>query len=510
MSTQFRFRHLNRIVGVFVLAGTSVLFAGLYLVGRTHHWNETTVAVDVDFPAATASLLRTGLPVRILGNDVGEVAATRLATGGHTLVTLALRSGGVALHTDCYAMVHTPVAGLLGDTFVEVWPGEAPDTLQLIEPGKDAKNARYPVIPGRAGEDVVELARQGIASFGQAGAQLRDLVAENRVQFAAMVASVKRTADHVDSFAMDEKPRLAAALARVEAAADAMEQMVAENRANVRTLSGKLPGTVDDLDATARTLAAAGASGRTAVADTAADLHRTLARINDAAAQMETDASAAAPMVADAATVAHQVASGQGSVGTAVMDDHLATRARDAVESANQRLDEVAPMTAAMGRLTMTGLVAGGYDTRSRSGTVSVGGRLGFEADVYLQAEISHRSPARGVQGHESGVDLDLTLVAGWLPLAGHHWSPEIAVGLIETEPGAFTVLPLWRDRLAIRVMARAKHHGDSNDSRREQGAALVRATADVRVWRGLWVEGGVDDLSNAPGPWFGGRLELR
>jgi hypothetical protein len=218
--------------------------------------------------------------------------------------------------------------------------------------------------------------------------------------------------------------------------------------------------------------------------------------------------------MADTAAITHQIASGQGSVGSAVMDDHMAARARDAIESANARLDEVRPVTTAVGKLTVTGLVAGGYDTRSHSGTIGVGGRLGFTDDAFIEADLSHRSPARGVQGHENSLALDVTLVAGWLPLSGsrvgQRWSPAIAAGLIETEPGAYAVLPVWRDRLDLRVMARAKHHGDSTDDQREQGAALVRATADVRVWRGLWVEGGVDDLANAPGPWFGGRLELR
>jgi ABC-type transporter Mla subunit MlaD len=508
MSTAFRFRHLNRIVGVFVLSAAAVLIAGLVLVGRTQHWNESTVAVDVDFPASTTSLLRPGLPVRILGADAGEITAAHLATGGRTLVTLALRTGSVPLHSDCYALVHTPVAGLLGDTFIEIWPGESPDMLDLGSPGHGG--AHVPVIPGRAGEDVVELARQGIASFGKAGAELRDMVAENRVQFAAMIASVKRTADHVDSFAVDERPRLSAALARVEAAADEIEHMVAENRNNVRALGDRLPGAVADLQSSARAVTAAGDSGRTTMADTAADVQRTLAHISSAAAAMQQDAAAAEPALKDAAAVAHQVASGQGSVGQAVMDDKLATQARDAVAAANARLAELAPVTTAVGGLTVTGLAEGGYDTRSRSGTVGVGSRLGFDPEAFMQAEISHRSPARGVAGHERSLDIDLTLVAGWKPLAGHAWSPEIAAGLVETEPGGWAVLPLWRDRLALRALVRAKHHGAGDDPQREEGSALVRATVEVRVWRGLWIAGGVDDAARAPGPWAGGRLEIR
>ena len=74
---------------------------------------------------------------------------------------------------------------------------------------------------------------------------------------------------------------------------------------------------------------------------------------------------------------------------------------------------------------------------------------------------------------------------------------------MIDTRIGGYAEMPLWSDRLAVRVMARQKQNNrDLDDRRYEHGTVMLRSTASLRVWSNIYVVGGVDDCIDAPGAW--------
>ncbi|MBA3708005.1 MAG: MCE family protein [Planctomycetes bacterium] len=498
MNPSFKFRHLNRIVGAFVLAGVAVLLAGIVVVGKARHWMERSFSVDVAFRAQDIGLLHTGLPVKILGDSAGQVMDAHLQSSTETRATLSIReSFRKALRADCYAIVHTPVAGLLGETFVEVWPGQSTVPLQ-----NDA------LIPGKPGEDLVELAKNSVASFGQAAGEIRDLIAENRKEIAQAIINVRRMSDNLDHLVSDNQALVNQVLTRLDEMGRQVSELVAENRANVKESTARLPAAIDHLGAGGKAIADAGVQARDLIAENRADLRLIAGRLASAAPKVDRIAT-------DLQAVTDQIASGKGTVGKLVMEDTAHDKVVKATDSLTERLEELKPITGGMSELKLYGGLEGGQDFRSGSWTAGVYLRLEPRAWKFYQGGVSYRSAPRDRDSPKESPDsipVDFNLLLGWrfLRYRNGTYALTVAGGLIETRLGGYVEMPLFGDRLAIRALIRGKHSNRELDDRRyEDGTVLVRATASLRIWKGLYVVSGVNDCVDAPGAWVGARAEL-
>lgn len=501
MSQPYKFRHLNRIVGAFALAACLVLLGGVVLVGKARHWLEPNFHIEVAFPAEELSLLRPGLPVKILGENAGEVLEAHLQSSEETRATLRLRERFKGrLRADAYAVIHTPVAGLIGDTFVEVWPGQATAALPVDAP-----------IVSRRGEDLVKLATRSIQSFGDASGQLRDLIAENRAEVQQAIINVRRMSDNLDRIVADNRELVQHVLTRLEAMGRQVSELIAENRGPLRDAAARLPQAVDDLGAGGRALAGAGERAGRLLDDNAADLRLVMR-----------DLASAAPKVDEAAghirDITGTVARGEGSIGKLVKEDTAHDELVTAVAELKLRLEEVAPVTGGLRELRLYGGTEGGMNTRTGSFTAGVHLRLEPQPWKFYQGGVSYRSAPTDrdptLPESPDSIPVDFTLMLGWRWLETStprtYWLT-LAGGLVETRLGGYAEVPIWSDRVAVRVLARGTHSNrDRADRRFEEGTVLMRATATVRLWRTTWIAGGVDDiLGERRGAWVGARLEL-
>ena len=106
-------------LGLFVLAGTIVLVAGLYLLGAKRGLFRNTITVTAHF--GQVSGLRPGNNVRYAGIDVGTVSSIRIVSDTAVLVTMAIRARDAGhIRTNAIAPGPFPTQG----AWQRLLPGE--------------------------------------------------------------------------------------------------------------------------------------------------------------------------------------------------------------------------------------------------------------------------------------------------------------------------------------------------------------------------------------------------
>ena len=484
MADPFRFRTSHRLVGVFVLLAIAVVVAGVVLMGRSRRWFEGSVAVEVDVPAQDVGLLRPGLPVKMIGSLAGEVdaiASTVRIEDSAAWVRVRLRlarSFRDSLRADAAAVIRTPVAGLFGETFVELVPGSA-----LAPLAADVALAARPQV------DLVAEARRSINQFGDMAGQVRDLVAENREGVQQAVRALNQL------------------IARVDALGEQVATVVGENRDDLRDATGRLPGAVDAIREGAREIGAGAGEIRAAVAENRPAVKATFDNLAPVAARLDA-------LAADLGIITAKVAAGEGTVGKLVMEDAAHDRLVEATANLNQRIEELKPIIASILELKLYAGIDGGtnLDTGSITGHVYL--RLEPKPWKFYQAGISYRTAPddRDVGPEDDDLPVDFNLVLGWRwfeRAPGYVLS--VAGGVVESRVGGWVDIALLRDeRLVLRTLVRdTMRNRDQDDRRYEPGQVLVRSVLAARVWSRIYVSAGVDDVVEDPAAWVGLRAEL-
>lgn len=486
MTDPFRFRALHRAVGIFVLAALAVVVAGVLLMGRSRHWFESAVVVEVDVPAQDVGLLRPGLPVKMIGSPAGEVDVIDKAVrvdGAGTWVRVRLRlarSFRDSLRADAVAVIRTPVAGLFGETFVELVPGSA-----LVPLGSGAALKARPQV------DLVAEARLSVNQVGEMAGQVRDLVAENR-------AGVQQAVTALNQF-----------IARVDALGAQVATVVGENRQDLKETTARLPGAVDAIRDGAREIGAGASEIRAAVAESRPAVKATFDNLVPVTASLDR-------LAADLGIITAQVAAGEGTLGKLVMEDTAHDRLTEATASLNQRIEELKPIIASILDLKLYAGIDGGGNLDS--GVLTGHGYLRLEPKPwkFYQGGISYRTAPddRNVDNDEGdGIAIDFNLVLGWrwFERAPASYILTVAGGLVESRVGGWVDLAiLGEDRLVLRTLVRHKMNDRDEDDRRfEDGTVLVRSVLALRVWSRVYVQAGADDLVDEPAGWVGLRAEL-
>ncbi len=135
MTTQpFKFRHLDSIVGAFVLAVAGIIIAAILLMGSAKQWFTLRTIIpagtqmadpsEVEFIDELAESLPPGTPVEFAGRVVGEVIAAH-SDGGHLRLELSIANTTLArLRPDAKALIKVPLAPFMGQTRVVLKPGQ--------------------------------------------------------------------------------------------------------------------------------------------------------------------------------------------------------------------------------------------------------------------------------------------------------------------------------------------------------------------------------------------------
>ena len=129
MAEPFKLRHVNSVVGVFVLGALALALLGIAAAGRSRRWFEGSVEVGARFPAEALESLAAGAPVTLGAERVGEVLALAPDGGGARARLQIHRSAREQLRADARAVLHVPLGGLLGQPTVELRRGFAERSL---------------------------------------------------------------------------------------------------------------------------------------------------------------------------------------------------------------------------------------------------------------------------------------------------------------------------------------------------------------------------------------------
>ncbi|MCS7183344.1 MAG: MCE family protein [Thermoanaerobaculum sp.] len=219
--------------------------------------------IQAEFPSVAG--LDEKSPVRIAGVRVGIVERIELA-GEKARVTLSL-DPQVRLRRGAWAEVTS--LGLLGDKYVELYPGPAeapplpPGTVlsgespvafdhvlkTAAEVGGDVKEVAASLRHALGGEEGTAKLNEILENIRQLTAETRKMVSENRAQLTATVANFR----DFSATLKEELPKLAEKLHRL---ADRVDSVVGENRenlsdtiANLKDLSSRLRVSADHLNA---------------------------------------------------------------------------------------------------------------------------------------------------------------------------------------------------------------------------------------------------------------------
>src|SRR4051794_12930686 len=91
MENHFKFRHVNELTGLFVLAGVALVLAAVIFSGHSQRWFARKYAFDVLLPASGTSGLRRGDEVFILGVSAGLVDDIIVSDNGRMKARVTIR-----------------------------------------------------------------------------------------------------------------------------------------------------------------------------------------------------------------------------------------------------------------------------------------------------------------------------------------------------------------------------------------------------------------------------------
>ncbi len=179
MQTRFKLRHVNELVGVFVLAVVALVIAGVIFSGHSQRWFARKFAFDVLLPQAGTSGLRRGDEVFILGVSAGLVDDVIVKDDGRVKARVKMRRDFERfVRIDSTASIKKAFA-VAGDSFMEISAGTgvrlpADNPTIICVPSEDSLGRIEKMVSDLQAEliPVVKKAGVGLEQWTKLGADL--------------------------------------------------------------------------------------------------------------------------------------------------------------------------------------------------------------------------------------------------------------------------------------------------------------------------------------------------
>jgi len=344
---------------------------------------------------------------------------------------------------------------------------------------------------------------QAIGAFGAAMEEIRGLVAENRQVVNSAITNFDRMADQIADLVQDNRETVDAALVNIREMTKQIEAMVKENREDLKQAIAALPAAVQNFRDAAGRVEALLAENREDVRT----LMRNLAEVAPKIDRIGTNLD----------LVTTQMAEGKGTLGKLVMDDQLHDKAVETVDSLDDRLEEVKPITQGLTQLRLAGILGGGINTDTGSGVGYAALRLEPRPWKFFDVGVSYRTAPedRDTIADDEDFPVNIDLAIGWRFIPndeGQIYHLHVAGGLIEGQLGAYVLTPLVGQTLSLTAMGRMKdNNGNPLERDYEEGDVMLRSWLEYKPFRrwGISVIAGVDDIIDDPAPWVGIRGQL-
>ena len=130
MQPHFKFRHVNELVGVFVLGVVALIIIGVIFSSHSQRWFARKFSFDVLLPQAGTSGLRRGDEVFILGVSAGLIDDVIVKEDGRVKAHVKMRRDFERfVRSDSIAAIKKTFA-VAGDSFMEISSGPGPPLTQ--------------------------------------------------------------------------------------------------------------------------------------------------------------------------------------------------------------------------------------------------------------------------------------------------------------------------------------------------------------------------------------------
>ncbi len=405
--------------------------------------------------------------IRVAGVKVGEVRKIELE-GQRAKVTLSMNKGQVPVYADAVASLSS--IGILGEKYIELDPGHAStglhDPNQAIRSKTGISLDNLMETMGAIGEDLKGITHAINRSIGgEEGRQKLDEIVDNirvlTAEFRSLAqenhGSINRTMTNVEAITGELRDKLPKLAAQFEELGRNLNGMVAENRpelkgmmGDVRRLAGSFQSTSDNLK-----------------------------------------------------SITAKLDKGEGTIGKLLTDETTIKKINTAVDNVNEmlggfrtmelRLDLNAARWTARGD-SQTGL---GIDIVPRrdywyalqlnstpDGKISESTRTASRIDPVTGLPASALEKVRTVTSDQA-----LTVSAQFAKRLGEHFVA--SAGIVEGKGGGGAELRFLDDRLRFGALAYDFTKRDDKPNPR------YRATASYQFWKGLYLQGGGQDLGN-------------
>ncbi|MBA2482812.1 MAG: MCE family protein [Planctomycetes bacterium] len=344
--------------------------------------------------------------------------------------------------------------------------------------------------------------REGVQKFGDMSEQVGDMVKENRAQVSSTIVNVGGMAESIRDLVKKNNETITQAIANIKDLAKQMNEMVAENREQVKIAIARFSVAGENVGNAAKSIEGAVNENRENLKKTIDGLGKVGPRLDRISENLE--------------LVTTQIAQGKGTVGKLVFEDTLHDKAVQTIDNFNQRLEEVKPITSGFSQLKFYGGLEAGANADTGATDSYAYLRIEPRPWKFYEGGVSYRTAPTDRRSRREDPDkfhLDFNILLGWRFLPS-NWDQvyhlTVAGGVIDSQIGGWVSTPLWKDRLALKAMCRRKdYERDPTERRYEEGKALLRATAEFRVWSHVYLIAGCDDILDRPGFWGALRGEI-
>jgi phospholipid/cholesterol/gamma-HCH transport system substrate-binding protein len=236
METRFKFRHVNELTGLFVLAVMALVVAGVIFSGHSQRWFARKYALDVLLPESGTSGLRRGDEVFILGVSAGLVDDIIVSDDGRMKAHVKIRRDFERfVRADSSAAIKKAFA-VAGDSFMEISRGtgaplpERAPTITCL-PSEDSLGRMEKMLTDLSAEliPVVRKAGAGLDEWTKLGVDLKS----SREQLAEFVTRLDKLAA-----GLEQGKGTAGKLLTETKLADEVEELLAQANQTLNELRG--------------------------------------------------------------------------------------------------------------------------------------------------------------------------------------------------------------------------------------------------------------------------------
>jgi phospholipid/cholesterol/gamma-HCH transport system substrate-binding protein len=201
MQSRFKFRYVNELTGLFVLAVCALVIVGIIFSGHSQRWFSRKYAFDVLLPEAGTSGLRRGDEVFILGVSAGLVDDVVVGDDGRMKAHINIRRDFERfVRVDSTAHIKKAFA-VAGDSFMEIMRGTGSPLPQVRPtivclPSEDSLGRMEKMLADLSAEliPVVKKASGGIDKWDQLGGSLQ----KNQAQLTGILTRLDHIATTVE------------------------------------------------------------------------------------------------------------------------------------------------------------------------------------------------------------------------------------------------------------------------------------------------------------------------